>query len=40
MLQEALDEQFATLDYTLKANKRIATKWLERLTRRKKDGTQ
>jgi RimJ/RimL family protein N-acetyltransferase len=35
MLQEALDEQFATLDYTLKANKRIAAKWLYRLTGRK-----
>jgi RimJ/RimL family protein N-acetyltransferase len=35
MLQEALDEQFATLDYTLKANKRIAAKWLDRLTGRK-----
>jgi RimJ/RimL family protein N-acetyltransferase len=36
MLQEALDEQFATIDYTLKANKRIATKWLDRLTGRNK----
>jgi len=35
MLQEALDEQFATLDYTLKANKRIAAKWLDRLLGRK-----
>ena len=35
VLQEALDEQFATLDYTLKANKRFATKWLGRLTGRK-----
>jgi ribosomal protein S18 acetylase RimI-like enzyme len=35
MLQEALDEQFATLDYTFKANKRIAAKWLGRLTGRK-----
>jgi GNAT superfamily N-acetyltransferase len=35
MLQEALDEQFATLDYTLKANKRIATKWLGRLAGKK-----
>ncbi|MQA22365.1 MULTISPECIES: GNAT family N-acetyltransferase [Rugamonas] len=35
MLQEALDEQFATLDYTLKANKRIAAKWFDRLTGRK-----
>jgi GNAT superfamily N-acetyltransferase len=38
MLQEALDEQFATLDYTLKANKRIASKWLDRLLGRKKTG--
>jgi RimJ/RimL family protein N-acetyltransferase len=35
MLQEALDEQFATLDYTIKANKRIATKWLGRLAGKK-----
>jgi len=35
VLQEALDEQFATLDYTFKANKRIATKWLSRLIGRK-----
>ena len=35
MLQEALDEQFATLDYALKANKRIAAKWFDRLTGRK-----
>ena len=35
MLQEALDEQFATLDYTYKANKRIAAKWLGRLIGRK-----
>ena len=35
VLQEALDEQFATLDYTLKANKRFAAKWLSRLTGRK-----
>ena len=35
MLQEALDEQFATLDYTLKANKRIAAKWFDRLLGRK-----
>ncbi|MDR7048093.1 RimJ/RimL family protein N-acetyltransferase [Duganella sp. 3397] len=32
VMQEALDEQFATLDYTFKANKRAALKWLERLT--------
>ena len=35
VLQEALDEQFATLDYTFKANKRFAAKWLNRLTGRK-----
>jgi GNAT superfamily N-acetyltransferase len=35
VLQEALDEQFATLDYTLKANKRFALKWLNRLAGRK-----
>lgn len=35
VMQEALDEQFATLDYTLKANKRAALKWLGRLTGRK-----
>ena len=35
VLQEALDEQFATLDYTLKANKRFAAKWLSRLAGRK-----
>lgn len=35
VLQEALDEQFAMLDYTLKANKRFAAKWLGRLTGRK-----
>jgi len=35
VLQEALDEQFATLDYTLKANKRIASKLLSRLPGRK-----
>ncbi|MFC0167855.1 GNAT family N-acetyltransferase [Pseudoduganella danionis] len=35
VLQEALDEQFATLDYTLKANKRFALKWLDRLRGRK-----
>jgi hypothetical protein len=38
MLQEAVEEQFATFDYTLKANKRAAVKWLDRLTfRRKRD---
>ena len=35
VMQEAFDEQFATLDYTFKANKRAALKWLERLTFRK-----
>ncbi len=30
MLQEALEEQFATIDYTLKANKRAAVKWFGR----------
>ncbi|WP_373990042.1 N-acetyltransferase family protein [Duganella sp. BuS-21] len=35
MLQEALHEQIAVLDYTYKANKRIASKWLDRLFRRK-----
>ena len=35
VLQEALDEQFATLDYTLKANKRFAAKWFNRLAGRK-----
>jgi GNAT superfamily N-acetyltransferase len=30
MLQEALEEQFATIDYTLKANTRAAVKWFER----------
>jgi GNAT superfamily N-acetyltransferase len=35
MLQEALHEQFAMLDYTFKVNRRIATKWLGRLLRRK-----
>ena len=35
VMQEALDEQFATLDYTFKANKRAATKWLRKLTGRK-----
>jgi len=35
MLQEALHEQIAVLDYTYKANKRIATKWLGRLIGKK-----
>ena len=30
VLQEALEEQFATIDYTLKANARAAVKWFER----------
>ncbi|MES2152696.1 MAG: GNAT family N-acetyltransferase [Pseudomonadota bacterium] len=29
MLQEALEEQFATIDYTVKANTRAAAKWFE-----------
>ncbi len=35
VLQEAVAEQFATLDYTLKANTRAAVKWLDRLPGRK-----
>ncbi len=35
VLQEALHEQFAVLDYTFKANKRIAAKWLGRLIGKK-----
>ena len=31
MLQEAVDEQVASIDYTIKANTRAAMKWLERL---------
>ena len=31
MLHEAVQEQFATLDYTFKANVRAAVKWLDRL---------
>ena len=30
VLQEAIEEQFATIDYTLKANARAAAKWFER----------
>jgi RimJ/RimL family protein N-acetyltransferase len=30
VLQEALEEQVATIDYTLKANARAAVKWFER----------
>lgn len=36
MLQEAMQEQLATLDYTYKANRRYATKWLDRLPGRKR----
>ncbi|MES2263599.1 MAG: GNAT family N-acetyltransferase [Pseudomonadota bacterium] len=35
MLQEAVEEQYATLDYALKANTRAAAKWLDRLPGRK-----
>ena len=35
MLQEAVQEQVASIDYTIKANTRAATKWLERLSGRK-----
>lgn len=35
MLQEAVAEQFAVLDYTFKANARAAAKWLDRLPGRK-----
>ena len=35
VLQEAVQEQFATLDYTLKANTRAAVKWFDRLPGRK-----
>ncbi|HAT31809.1 MAG TPA: histone acetyltransferase [Janthinobacterium sp.] len=37
VLQEAVEEQFATLDYTLKANTRAAVKWFERFPRRKSE---
>lgn len=37
MLQEAMQEQVATLDYTFKANKRAAVKWLENLPGMKGD---
>jgi GNAT superfamily N-acetyltransferase len=30
MLQEAIEEQIATIDYTYKANKRAAVKWFEK----------
>jgi len=36
VLQEAVEEQVATLDYTLKANARAASKWLGSLTGNKK----
>jgi GNAT superfamily N-acetyltransferase len=35
MLQEAVEEQVATLDYALKANTRAAVKWLDKLPGRK-----
>lgn len=35
VLQEAVQEQYAMLDYTFKANARAAVKWLDRLPRRK-----
>ena len=35
VLQEAVEEQFATLDYALKANTRAAVKWLDKLPGRK-----
>ncbi|MGV7208156.1 N-acetyltransferase family protein [Oxalobacteraceae bacterium A2-2] len=35
VLQEAMQEQFAVIDYTLKANKRAAVKWLGKLLGRK-----
>jgi GNAT superfamily N-acetyltransferase len=31
VLQEAVDEQVATLDYTLKSNSRVLGKWIEQL---------
>jgi RimJ/RimL family protein N-acetyltransferase len=37
VLQEAVEEQFATLDYTFKANTRAAAKWFDRLPGRKRD---
>lgn len=36
VMQEAVEEQFATFDYTFKANARAAAKWLERLPGRKR----
>jgi GNAT superfamily N-acetyltransferase len=35
MLQEAVEEQVATLDYALKANTRAAVKWFDKLPGRK-----
>lgn len=35
VLQEAVEEQLASIDYALKANTRIASKWLDRVTGRK-----
>jgi GNAT superfamily N-acetyltransferase len=35
IMHEAVQEQFATLDYTFKANVRAAVKWLDRLPGRK-----
>lgn len=37
VLQEAVEEQFASFDYTLKQNTRAAVKWLDRLPGRKSD---
>lgn len=37
MLQEAVEEQFATLDYALKANTRAAAKWLDKIPGFKND---
>nr|WP_317201511.1 GNAT family N-acetyltransferase [Janthinobacterium sp.] len=37
VLQEAVEEQFAMLDYTFKANTRAAVKWFDRLPGRKRD---
>jgi GNAT superfamily N-acetyltransferase len=37
ILQEAVEEQVATLDYTLKANTRMATKWFQNMAGSKKN---
>ena len=37
VLQEAVEEQVATIDYTFKANTRAAVKWLESLPKFKPD---